>query len=165
MKRELVSTDLSVQDILDQLFTNQKERKGLLEQLGSKISKETDGSFFLSDENALVPKYWLDVAREHPQIIPAAVNLDDFALKAEIFEVFCNLRKNAEKISIGLKSPRDIISQDCYWYVSYITKQINMFKSDPIFKKILQDAPVIREPNKKADSAALAAKATEQISN
>jgi hypothetical protein len=152
MKRAIVEdteTVLGIEDIVAKLSDNQKQRQDLLQKLAAQITKSTEGSFYLSDDNAGVPKYWLTVAQEHSDILPPIFDVEDFEMKATAFETICNMKKSDEKVAAVLKTPRDIISRDCFWYVSYLTKQVKAFDTNPVFKKILQNAPVIREMSKK----------------
>ena len=140
---------LSVDDLVKEIADHQARTLELFKQLGKTIEKRTEGNSFLSDDNANAAKYWLKVAEEHPEIIAAICDVEDFRTKALAFEAINNVRRQVDDVAIVLKSPRDIISKDCYWYISYVAKQAKSLQSNPIFKKIVQDAPVLREASKK----------------
>ena len=148
-KKMATLVSLSVDDLVKEIAEHQARTLELFQQLSETIEKRTEGNAFLSDDNANAAKYWLKVAEEHPEILASICDVEDFKTKALAFEAINNVRKQVDNIAIVLKSPRDIISRDCYWYISYVSKQAKALQSNPIFKKIVQDAPVLREASKK----------------
>ncbi len=152
-KKMATLVSLSVDDLVKEIAEHQARTLELFKQLGETIEKRTEGNAFLSDDNSNAAKYWLKVAEEHPEILAAIYDAEDFRTKALAFEAINNVRKQVDDLAIVLKSPRDIISKDCCWYISYVARQAKAFQSNPVFKKIVQDAPVLREASKKEKTA------------
>lgn len=138
--------DMSLKDLLKKLVENQAERENLFEALKGLIIKKTDGAFCFKDDNANVPKYWLKVAQDYADdLLPPSFDLGDFTLKALCFEEVVSTKKDEATVTIGLNLLRNIISEDTYWYSMYVMRQVKeKGKKDPVYRKLVQDAPVIR---------------------
>ncbi len=141
-------TSMSDQDIINEIDVTQKRIIVLFKEVASRVTKETSGAGFMSNENANVADYWLQVGLDHPELIAKICDLDDFTVKIAYFKSLIAVATQDEQIGAILKAPRDAASKDCSWYTSYIRNQVMSQKSNPVYKLILQ-----REPNPRQSSA------------
>ena len=138
--------ELSFEELLKKFAENQSERQNLFQALKGIILKKTDGAAGFKDDNTNVPKYWLKVAQDYADdLLPPSFDLADFGLKSLFFEDVVLTKKDDDLLIVGFRTIRNIISEDAYWYSMFVMKQVKeKAKKDPVYSKIMQNAPVIR---------------------
>jgi hypothetical protein len=131
----------SIETLAQMIETHHQETEQLYQALASKMTKQTEGSAFLSDDNVAAMEYWLKVAKEQPQILSAGFDLKGLESVTAFFKAVASLSADNDARIALLKTARDNASQDCAWYISHIRKRVKELESNPIFKLILQKAP------------------------
>ena len=142
-------TNMSDQDIITEIDVQQKRIIALFTEVANRVQKKTNGGSFMSNDNANVAEYWLNVGKSHPELIAQICDLSDFSVKIAYFKSLISVGTQDEQIGAILKAPRDAASKDCNWYVSYIRKQVVAQQSNPVYKLILQKEPNPRQYNLK----------------
>jgi hypothetical protein len=140
----------SVQDLAVAIETHHQEMYLLYQAMAAKMSKQTIGEAFLSDDNIVVAEYWLKVAKDYPKILSLDFDVNSFEERYLFFKNVVNIATQNENIAVLLKTARDNASKDCSWNVSYVRRRVKELELNPVFKLILQKAPNPREPYAKS---------------
>jgi hypothetical protein len=162
-KEELLK--MSNDELAARIAVQQQETTLMFQVMASRMTSKTKGGRFLSNDSVDIATYWLKVGIEHPEIIAAICDVNDFGTKALFFSALVGVTDRDETISNILKTPRDIASKDCYWYVSYIKKRVQELETDPIFKMILQKEPSVRTSPSVLDKANKAAEKAQKAAD
>ncbi|MEN9610148.1 MAG: hypothetical protein RLZZ628_962 [Bacteroidota bacterium] len=143
---------MSVQALATAIETHHQEMALLYQAMAAKMSKQTVGEAFLSDDNIVVAEYWLKVAKEYPKILSVDFDVNGFEERTIFFKSIVSIMAQNENTAVLLKSARDNASKDCSWNVSYVRRRVKELEFNPIFKLILQKAPNPRESYAKTTS-------------
>jgi hypothetical protein len=133
--------NMSIEDLVNSIELHHQEMDVLYHALATKMSKQTDGTAFLSDDNVSAMEYWLKVAKEHPQILSAEFDVKRLEKLTLFFKSMVEISAKDESRAALLKAARDQASQDCAWFISHIRKRVKELEHNPVFKRILQKAP------------------------
>ena len=150
MKANQSVLNLTDAELFAEIDELQKRRIALFTELARRVEKKTSGEGFLSDENAHVAEYWLQVGIDHPNLIAVVCDIADFKLKIPYFKTLITIAMQDNHGKVILKEPRDITANDLSWYISYIRKAVQSQKNNPIYKLILQKEPNPRQSNPKS---------------
>ena len=143
VNKEIV--DMTDEQIISEIDVCNTRTIALYRILASRITKKTSGKGSLSSENANVAEYWLQVAKDHPHLIAAVCDVDDFAMKIPFFKSVNLVASQDEQSAKILQSPRNTLSWDLTWYISYVRKQVIVQQDDPVYKLIMQKEPNARQ--------------------
>ena len=130
--------NLTDAELLSEIDEIQKRRILLFTELARRVEKKTPGEGFLSDENAHVAEYWLQIGIDHPNLIAVVCDIADFQLKVPYFKALITIAMQDNHGKVILKEGRDTTANDLSWYISYIRKAVQAQKNNPIYKLILQ---------------------------
>ncbi len=146
--KELAS--MSVQALAAAIETHHQEMALLYEAMSAKMSKQTVGEAFLSDENINIAEYWLKVAKDYPKILSMDFDVPSYEEKVIFFKSVVSVAAQNQNTAVLLKAARDNASKDCFWNASYVRRRVKELEFNPIFKLILQKAPNPREASSKS---------------
>ena len=149
MGENLNVTTMSDNDIISEIDVHQKRIIALFTEVANRVKKKTDGAGFMSNDNANVAEYWLNVGLAHPELIAAICDLSDFEVKIAYFKSLIAVGTQDLQIGAILKEPRDAASKDCSWYASYIRRQVVAHQNKAVYKLILQKEPNPRQSSLK----------------
>ena len=136
---------MSIQEIAQAIETHHQETTLLYEALAQKITKQTDGTKYMSDDRVDEVVYWYKVAVDHPEIL--ASNFDSAIFNAVDvgFKTMVSVKNQEESTRVILKTPRDILSKDAAALCSMVRRRVKENESNPVFKLILQKEPRPRQ--------------------
>jgi hypothetical protein len=141
MLTEAEVLNLSNEALAQEIEAHQNRTEFLFTVMASRLTSGTKGLKNLGNDSVEIAEYWLKIALKYPKIIAEICNTTDFGIKAIFFRVLVSVADKDGTIANILKTPRNIASKDCYWYVSYIRKRVQELESDPIYKMILDKEP------------------------
>jgi hypothetical protein len=144
--------NMSVQDLAKAAETRQQELAQIYQAMAAKVTPKTAGKAFLKGNNIVSADYYLNVAKNHPEILSSTFDVNDFENSILFFKTSSDMKIQEANTAVLLKTPRDQASQICCWAISYIRKRVKELEADPIFKLILQNEPNPREPYKRTPS-------------
>ena len=146
--KELAS--MSVPALAAAIETHHQEMALLYEAMAAKMSKQTVGEAFLSDEHINVAEYWLKIAKDYPKILSMDFDVNLYEERVVFFKSVVSVAAQNQNTTILLKAARDKASKDCFWNASYVRRRVKELAFNPIFKLILQKAPNPRETTLKS---------------
>jgi hypothetical protein len=141
MLTEAEVLNLSNEALAQEIEAHQNRTEFLFNVMANRMTSGTKGLRNLGNDSVEIAEYWLKVALKYPKIIAEICNTADFGIKAIFFRVLVSVADKDGTIANILKTPRDVASKDCYWYVSYVRKRVQELESDPIFKMLLDKEP------------------------
>jgi hypothetical protein len=141
--------NMSVEQLTRAIETHHQELFLLYQAMANKISKKTVGEKSLKDDNTVAAEYWLKVGKEHPEMLASDFNINHFEEALLSFKSVVDIKIQNENATVILKTPRNSVSTDCSWYISYIRRRVKELEYNPIFKLILQREPNARQPTVK----------------
>jgi hypothetical protein len=144
---------MSVQDLAAAIETHHHEMALLYEAMSAKMSKQTIGEAFLSDEHLNIAEYWLKIAQDYPKILSVDFDVKRYEERVLFFKSLVNIAAQNQNTAVLLKAARDNASKDCFWNASYVRRRVKELEWNPIFKLILQKAPNPREAALKSSAA------------
>jgi hypothetical protein len=144
--------NMSVQDLANAAETRHQELTQIYQAMAAKVSKKSNGGAFLKDNNIVSADYYLNVAKNHPEILAATFDVTHFEESIQFFKASREMKIQERDSSVLLKIPRDTAAQECCWGISYIRRRVKELEDNLIFKSILQNEPKPREPYKRMNS-------------
>ena len=144
-KQEKTAIAASAVELTNSINQKLDELLDLFKQLAALIEKKTDGDRFIADDKLNHAEYWLSVAQKNPTLIAGHVDLDDFAFKLTFLQEVVKMQNSEGTIITHLKESRDIASKDVNWYIAYVKSAVTLLKKNPVYKKMLDNAPVRRQ--------------------
>ena len=136
---------MSIKELSAAIDLHHQDTNALYLEMATRISKQTDSTHSMSDENVDKAIYWNKIAKEHPEILPVNFNFEGFDDASTFFETVVNIKSQREDIDIVLKNPRDIASKDCATLSSKVRRAVKELENDPVFKLISQKEPNPRQ--------------------
>ena len=136
---------MSVPALAAAIETHHPEMALLYEAMAAKMSKQTVGEAFLSDEHINVAEYWLKVAQDYPKILSVDFDVHRYEERVIFFKSVVSVAARNQHTAVLLKAARDNASKDCFWNASYVRRRVKELEFNPVFKLILQKAPNPRE--------------------
>ena len=143
-------TSMSVPALAAAIETHHPEMALLYEAMSAKMSKQTVGEAFLSDEHINIAEYWLKVAQDYPKILSIDFEVNSYEERVIFFKSVVSVAAQNQNTAVLLKAARDNASKDCFWNASYVRRRVQELAFNPVFKLILQKAPNPREASIKA---------------
>jgi hypothetical protein len=137
--------NMSVLDLAQMIETRRQETVLIYQAIAAKITKKSLGTAFLKANKLASAEYYLQVAKDHPEILAPTFDVNHFEEVILFFKTMQDTMLQDGNTAVILKAPRDSASQDCFWSVSYIRRRVQELQANPIFKLILQKEPNPRE--------------------
>ncbi len=132
---------MSVSDLAQMIETRRQETILIYQAIAAKGIKKSSGTAFLKANKLASAEYYLQVAQEHPEILPPTFDVNHMEAGIRFFKTANETILQDKQTSVILKKPCDNASQDSYWSVSYVRKRVQEAAANPIFKMILPNEP------------------------
>ena len=137
--RELVDLNSVFADIA--ALNAQLEAKYAI--LANAFDKLTDGAQFGGENNIPFIKYWCRVATAHPEILAGDFPKEAFQERTPLYEKMVQLFKDSKTADAIIAAAAANLSQDSMFLANAVYNAAKDRSSNPVFKKIMQESPLI----------------------